>query len=132
MAHKLNIFVSEGSQTIEGEVYFTGGGPAKNVEVTAFGPSKDKIAQTTTDKEGLFRLDIPASDCATIVARTKDGHRAEYSLKTETGPVHKTEKTRGKDTISIRDVVGGVGWIVGIAGIAFYIKARRDLKKRQK
>jgi len=130
-AHKINLFVDTDAETVEGEVYFTGGGAGKNIVVRALGTSGREIGQVVTDNEGQFKMDVRLDECLKIVARTQDGHRAEYVVnhRTASRPAESDPRAHQRHSISARDVVGGIGWIVGIAGIAFYVKARRDLAK---
>ena len=79
-AHKLNVFASAEGKTIEGKVYFSGGSPAQNVIVTAFGPAGQQIGQTKTNDEGRFVLE-PRFRCDhRLLADTGDGHGGEYIL----------------------------------------------------
>ena len=131
MAHKLNVFVTCDSGKPEGEVYMTGGGSAKGITVIATDFSGKEIASTISDEQGQFSLDVAADQCNRVIARTVDGHQAEYIIKKTkaASPVAVTGDTnRERHSLDVKNIIGGIGWIIGIAGILFYLKARKLIK----
>ncbi len=82
-AHKISIFAYVEGQTIQGQVYFNDGSPAKKAKVTLLPAKGDKVlAETQTDAEGNFKLPLPKGVKGTVrvVALAEMGHRAEMKL----------------------------------------------------
>ncbi len=82
-AHKISIFAYVEGQTIQGQVYFNDGSPAKRAKVTLLPAQGQKVlAETKTDAEGNFKLPLPkgVKGSVRIVALAEMGHRAEMKL----------------------------------------------------
>jgi nickel transport protein len=145
-AHKLNLFAHVEGATIQGKAYFSGGTAAQGVKVVAFDPAGKELGQTTTDTEGKFTMK-PGGRCDhRLVVRTDDGHAAEFTVPAAELP--EGDAVRANDNIDaltqqvvrlredlneyeqrlrFRDVLGGIGYIVGVSGVAFYfLGARRN------
>jgi nickel transport protein len=149
-AHSLSIFVREESDGFVGRVYFTGGDPAAGVTVTVAAPGAEPSGETTTDADGNFRYTGPhPAGTVVFVAQTPDGHRAESELRNVTGADSGASPPRivpaGVTTVAsrdaeltalheaidrlehrlwMRDVIGGIGYIFGLAGLWALWKAR--------
>ncbi len=175
-AHKLNVFASAEGKTIRGKAYFQGGAPARNVTVTAFGPTGEAVARTKTDDAGRFFIEADKRGDYRLLAETVDGHGGEYTLRESALPndspapagsarplpetasptmadatpasasgeelaalraevVHLEEQLLAyEDRIRLTDILGGVGYIVGITGAAYYYlgtRRRRNDAHRQ-
>lgn len=179
-AHSLRLFAEGDGAVIRGKVYFHGGSPAKDIQVTAFDPEGRKLGETRTDAQGAFRLPAPYRCDYRLLAATEDGHGAEFRVPAEelsaslpapgaevdaaehadqekavpadpapapaprplTSPAAGTmadELAAIRNQLSalrqqlaeyehrtrLRDVAGGIGYILGLAGVAFYLAARR-------
>lgn len=146
--HGLNLFVRDEGGTFKGNVYFTGGDPAKGVTVTISGTDGEKIAEVVTDGAGDFSYTGPRpSGTVVFVAATSDGHRAEAELRglppvesemprlvpanVATVKSYEAELTdihRAIDELEnrlwLRDVIGGIGYIFGLAGLWVVWKSR--------
>ncbi|OAG28724.1 hypothetical protein [Thermodesulfatator autotrophicus] len=99
IAHKINIFAYTEGNTIQGEVYFNDGSPAKNTKITLYSVKGDKVlAETKTDKEGIFKLPIPKGlKEVKVVAWAEMGHRAEMKLKlSQNNEIASAETTQAK------------------------------------
>ena len=154
MAHGLHVFATADGQTISGRAYFAGGGPAKRLNIQILAPDGSQIAQTQTDDAGRFSITATRRCDHRIVAETADGHQAEYVLgaaELSSALLPGTENVdldaaleRSLQTIvsqqlqplreqldayehqvRLRDVLGGIGYIVGVTGIWFYFRAVR-------
>jgi len=157
-AHKIHVTVHVHDTSIHGEVTFQGGHPAGNIKVTAFDPAGEKLAETTTDDEGVFTLQAEFRCDYRLLAVTGDGHGGEFTVTAaqlpsslpprgdvSTRPVSEDEPlealrneiillrkelTDYTRQTRLRDVLGGIGYILGIAGIAFYfLGVRRKASK---
>ncbi len=136
-AHRVHVSAHALGTKIFGEVEFSGDVAVKNAKVIAYGPAGEKIGETTTDEQGKFSLEARFRCDHRLLVDTGDGHGAEYTvvaaqLSTSLPP------RSGLDTILSqiielqrrldqyerkirwRDVLGGIGYIMGVAGIAFY------------
>jgi nickel transport protein len=146
-AHSLNLFVREEAGAVKGSAYFTGGVPAKSIEVQVFAGGDQPVATVTTGDDGNFTYAAAAGRALRFVASTPDGHRAEAklegaggvapsapanlvaapenttNLEREIGAVQ-TALDRLEHKLWLRDVIGGIGYIFGLAGFWALWKAR--------
>jgi len=146
-AHAINLFVREESGTIKGSVYFTGGDPLAEAEVQIFDAEKT-IGTVQTDAGGNFTYAIPAgAGKLRLEVRTQDGHRAEATLTPSYLDVPMLATRAGNSPpqavpadgqlgaiqvaldrlehrLWLRDVIGGIGYIFGLAGLWALWKAR--------
>ncbi len=158
-AHRLNIFASATTDhTIEGKVYFSGGRPAVNTDVSIQNQNGDKINLVQTDSHGRFKCRHDLTGEITLIATTGDGHQATFTINTPhstetqtatSAPSTDTEihTTNHADRalvqqihelryeiqqltlrITVRDIIGAIGYIFGITGLAFYLMTRNRLK----
>ncbi|MGB9761669.1 MAG: hypothetical protein ACPLWD_04175, partial [Caldimicrobium thiodismutans] len=58
-AHKINLFITQVEDRIEGEGFFADGSPCKNCEITVFDPSEKEILKIKTDEKGRFSFSLP-------------------------------------------------------------------------
>ena len=86
LAHKMVVFATGADHAIEGEAYFHGGDPARDVEVTLLGPNDQVLGQTTTDREGKFRIPIQFRCDYRVIADAGAGHGAEYTVPADELP----------------------------------------------
>ena len=81
-AHKLRVFATVVGNTIEGRVYFVGGGAAIDVPVTLYDGGGATISTTRTQApEGTFSLTVALRDTYRVAADAQDGHVAEFVVK---------------------------------------------------
>jgi hypothetical protein len=153
LAHKLKVFaVTEGAE-VSGQAYFSGGDPAQGIPVTATDETGKPIFSGTTDSEGRFRFGVDRPTGISIQADSGDGHAARFSIgKADIAPPPVTAPSGGsdpnirayidtavarqvnplrrdveawRDQILWRDVIGGLGYILGLGGLAFGLSARK-------
>jgi len=168
LAHQLYVFAHARGSMIQGEAYFRGKIPARNLEVKAIDPDGRTIGQTSTDEQGKFRLEAKYRCEHRLIVATGDGHGAEFtvtaaqlphSLPTRGPATHdhlspnegrrppgenqqleviraevaalRDELQQYEQRTRIRDVLGGIGYIVGLSGISFYfLGVRRKRSNR--
>jgi nickel transport protein len=150
LAHQMNIYATVEGKTIRGEVYFRGRVPAQNVTVRATDAGGTEIGQTTTDERGNFALPAAGRGDYRLVAHSADGHSTEpFTLPAalfvddaaDPADSRQVEALRAEIDLlreqviayqqrtRVRDVLGGIGWIVGLTGIAYYyLGVRRKLR----
>ncbi|HNT86227.1 MAG TPA: hypothetical protein PKL84_00040 [Candidatus Hydrogenedentes bacterium] len=157
LAHKLNIIAQTDGERIVGSVYYSGGHGAAGIPVHVLGPDGASLGEIVTDKDGGFAFTPQADFDHTFVCESDDGHGAEYTIRAAELPAAmmrpststsastsisadieravarqlqplRDDLARVEDRARVRDVVGGIGYIVGLMGIVSYFKARARLK----
>lgn len=141
-AHGL-VLTAQGEGThVSGQVRYSDNTPAVGIFVEARAPEggSPPLAEGSTDAEGRFRLPAPATRPLKVIAEGEEGHRAEVIAQpvplasgstTDTDAAVATLRLLREDIsrlerrIRLQDIIGGMGYIVGIAGIAAWIAARR-------
>lgn len=173
-AHKLSIFAWPEGSEIRGEVKFSGGRKAKNVQIAVQNAADHAVlAETASDENGAFRFALPdqaqqARPDLLIVANGGEGHRGEWLLEAadyaparpvETAapaasaqagsastaglneqqirrviaeemskalsPIRQSLAEHLNPEPSLRDILGGLGWLIGLAGMAAWAQSRR-------
>lgn len=173
-AHKLSIFAWPEGSEIRGEVKFSGGRKAKNVQIAVQNAADHAVlAETACDENGAFRFALPdqaqhARPDLLIVANGGEGHRGEWLLEAadyaparpvETAapatsaqagsasgaglneqqirrviaeemskalsPIRQSLAKHLDPEPSLRDILGGLGWLIGLAGLAAWAQSRR-------
>jgi len=144
-AHRLILFATTCSSGIVGRAFFSGGRPAIGIPVTAQDPSGRELAQVRTDREGRFFVSGLQDRPLVVVAETTDGHRAEFRLAGSAdlpaAPRETSVEGSGQGSprtaeieellhrletrIYLRDILGGIGYIVGVWGAWALVLARR-------
>jgi len=82
LAHKVNVFAVAEGGAVNGEGYFSGGAKAQNVRVEILDASGAVIAKGMTEKDGTFKIPLPASVSPPlkIVLKAGDGHQNDFTL----------------------------------------------------
>ena len=154
-AHKIHLFASVDGTTIQGKAYFTIESPARGLSVVAADLAGEQLGRTTTDEQGEFRIEARFRCDHRLTVSTVDGHGASYTvavaelpqqlpprephtesshapsdgseleaLRTQIVELRQQFDEHGQRT-RMQDVLGAVGYILGIAGVAFYFLALR-------
>ncbi|MEN9847952.1 MAG: hypothetical protein RL368_692 [Pseudomonadota bacterium] len=151
-AHALHIFVLTDGQHLLGRAYFGENLPAAREEVMLYGEQAQLIAKTQTDDTGRFVFELPRRQDYNVIIEGMEGHRAEYHLAAQEIPenvaanlpvgsaelqtlisatvrqeLQALREQLDRYTLRIywHDVLGGIGYIFGFAGLFFYFQARR-------
>ncbi len=148
-AHKLLLFATHSGTTVTGRAYFPGGIRAQGIPVTLSDSSGHVLATASTDTNGAFRLPAPRLPACTLTAETVDGHRAVFHLALAAAtpgdaappadspaphassppPAPDSELAAQiqalRDHLYLHDILGGVGYILGIWGTICFLLARR-------
>lgn len=80
LAHKLKVFATVEGHTVSGYAFFIGGGRPDGGAWTARDAAGRILGQGTTDQEGRFAFDLPAS--ASDITVTVDAHDAHVASAT--------------------------------------------------
>lgn len=119
-AHR--IYVDVTSQTIEIEAYYGDGTPARNADVTVFKSDGEVYLVNKTDNDGRFSFEVKNVDTEYLVIEVEQvGHKAEVTVGSGVG-------SSEDDLPAYQGVIAGLGYLLGVAGIASLYAAWR-LKK---
>ncbi|MDD2816796.1 MAG: hypothetical protein PHP00_13860 [Thiotrichaceae bacterium] len=151
-AHALHIFALTDGQHLLGRAYFGENLPAVREEVMLYGEQAELVAKTQTDDTGRFVFELPKRQDYNVIIEGMEGHRAEYHLAAQEIPENAAPNLPADsvelqtliskavrqeiqplreqlDRYALRiywhDVLGGIGYIFGLAGLVFYFQARR-------
>ena len=79
-AHLLQVFAWAEGDRIHGTVRLAGGSAAGSARVTVRGPDGETLAEVAPDAQGAFTYRARRPVDHRLVARTADGHRAEWTV----------------------------------------------------
>jgi len=141
------VFAQYGGRAVTGKSYYPDMPPAAEtyVEVVRHGENQPLLTGKT-DSNGYFHLPLKTDSniALKVVVEGEEGHRATVVADHITAKPSSANQTsdesllllRGdiaqlRDKIYLHDILGGIGYIVGIAGIAVWLKARKLRKGHQ-
>jgi len=141
-AHAVDLFAYATGDEIRGNVAYSDGTPLTRATVevgwNASGDAHEATVQT--DDKGAFVFTPPAEAEYLFICRTPDGHRAARSVAYGGGvpaAAHSDDSIQQQlnalqeqlhayeRRTRIRDVLGGIGYILGLAGVFALVKSRR-------
>jgi len=149
LAHKVNVYAYAENDTVYTESYFPDGKKVKGGKIEVYDSDGNRLLCGVTDNNGRFNFKIPKRDNMKIVLNASMGHRSSSILSrdelpeladgtvggapetgdgithVETGQIMKKLSKLEEKRISLTEVVGGLGYIFGIAGITFYFMSKR-------
>ena len=156
LAHKIDVFATVEGETIQGEAYYHGGDPARAAKVTVMGPDENVLGETTTDDEGRFTFPVRLRVNHTLIVDAGEGHGGEYTvpagefageaargtprdddLQVRIDALEKQVAALRKDLdrfsneLRLQDILGGLGYILGIMGLVFYFLGVRRKEETQ-
>ena len=140
-AHALRLSVQPEVDALRGQALYADGTAARGERVELFevGGAQSPVATAVTDAEGRFRLPAAPGRTYRVVVEGDEGHRAEAiavlaapaagaelgaAIRAELAPLRQ-DLARLEHRIRMSDVIGGVGFIVGLFGAAAWWMARR-------
>jgi nickel transport protein len=152
-AHKLFVFATVRAKMIEGQVYHQGGDPAPDIRVAIIGPEETALEETRTDQDGRFRFEPRWRIDYRLAADAGFGHRAEFTVPVAELPADlpsydsgdplvpgsptelealnqqiaalRRDLDRWKAQLRMQDILGGVGYILGLMGLVSYLLGKR-------
>jgi nickel transport protein len=138
-AHRLSLFADYVGGKIRGTVVWGDGSSAVNLPVTIARGESHIVATVTTDGNGEFVFSPDEPGEFLLTCRTDDGHLASLIVGTgltDAAPASqealqeqifelREQLAAFERRVGLRDIVGGVGYILGLAGLAALIKTRR-------
>jgi len=138
-AHRIMVDYMVEGKVVSVDVFFPDGKPAKNVKIEVYRADETLYLSGETNAEGQFSLDLADETHLKVVAIGKLGHRAEQEISLSDATPQVSEESEGasptqgkvrqRKPIPLREIFAGFGYILGVAGILMYLKARSDLRK---
>jgi len=173
-AHRLKVFATAEGARIDGEAYFVGGGRATGAVVSVRDAKGRELARLTPDAAGSFSYTATQRMDYELVADTRDGHRASWTVRADELPLTlplppdakattaaesepsslqqtkpppampddreldilveravarqvrplREQLTAYGDQVRLHDILGGFGYIAGIAGLGLWWRSR--------
>jgi nickel transport protein len=176
-AHRLKVFATAEGSRIEGTAYFAGGAKAGGAFISVQDAQGRELARLTPDATGAFSYTATQRMDYHLVADTRDGHRASWTVRADElpaalpAPAHdakaspqgaalqpapqtttamppaavdtetvslveqavarqvrplREELEAYGDRVRLHDILGGFGYIAGIAGLGLWWRSRRQ------
>lgn len=124
-AHRVNLFAWVEGDNVYVESTFSGGKKVKAGKIIVTDPQGNELVKGTTDGQGNFSFKVPKKTDLKIVLIAGTGHRAEWTIPVSEIEMPATEKKQiQKKSPAVADILIGIGCILGLAGIAAYIRRR--------
>lgn len=140
-AHGLRVSVQAEIDALRGQAFYADGTPAagSRVEIYDLADGDVPAAAGITDADGRFYLAAALGRSYRVVVDGDEGHRAEAvamlapaaagmelsaALRAEIAPLRE-DVARLQQRIRMSDVIGGIGFIVGLFGGIAWLMARR-------
>ncbi|MEI8394058.1 MAG: cobalt transporter CbiM [Rhodospirillaceae bacterium] len=148
-AHKLELFATAEGTVIAGYAYAGSGDRVKDATVTVTAAGGAPVVTLKTDSEGNFRFEARQRVDHLITADTVEGHHATFTVRAADLPESASESSAldfrvfidrsvarqirplreqldsFEDAVWMHDILGGLGVIFGVFGVAYGVSARR-------
>ncbi|WP_180374190.1 carboxypeptidase regulatory-like domain-containing protein [Rodentibacter ratti] len=137
-AHALYVFAQYDGQILSGKSYYSDMTPAAVTYLEVFRSGiEEPILTGKTDALGAFNIAVPdvANTTLKVVVEGEEGHKvsvvADRMIATNTHNssenfmLLREDIAHLKDKIYLHDILGGIGYIVGIAGLIAWLNARK-------
>ncbi|MDR0882928.1 MAG: hypothetical protein LBP55_10415 [Candidatus Adiutrix sp.] len=139
LAHGVYIFAWPEGERLCSDSYFSGHSKVRGGRVSLLDAAGQTLESGLTADDGSFCFIRPdRSQDLTFVVEAGQGHRAEFKLRAEDWPLPastspadpplaKTAPAKNKAPTEpgAREIIGGLGWLAGIFGLAAWLAARR-------
>ncbi len=139
-AHSIKIFAAKRGDKISGYVYSPGGIRIKNSTISVYENTK-LITKIKTDLKGTFNYKFTKAANYRFVY-SEDGHFVEYNVKVPAARKKnkidpeadndnqlfeiKEQLDKMENTMRIRDIIGAIGYIFGLAGLVILLKKKNS------
>jgi len=124
-AHGINLFAWVEGDTVHVESKFNGGKKVKTGKIIVTDPQGNELVKGTTNGQGEFSFKVPKKTDLKIIMFTGTGHRAEWLIPASEIEMPAAEKKQIQERgPTVKNIIIGLGCILGLAGIAAYIHRR--------
>lgn len=151
-AHRMNLFALAEGTVIKGTATFGGGGGGAGLTIRFSGPDGAPLGTATTALDGSFTFPIARRMDHLLAVESMDGHAASFVVKAEEiaeslpagsdlrippgnaeleaavarqiAPL-RAQIAAYEERVRLHDILGGIGYIVGLAGLAFFLLGRK-------
>lgn len=145
-AHSLYLFAQYDGKEISGKAYYSDLSPAAETYVAVYQQDKTNIVtEGQTDKQGEFHFPLQGEGIYRVEIEAMEGHKAvAYAANVIPQAANETSSLASnasdelmlvradiaklQDKIYFRDILGGIGYIVGFLGLWAWWQSRRQSK----
>lgn len=126
-AHGLDVMAQQSDSRVSGLALYSDGSAAQGlfVELRLADDAEQSLAESKTDAEGRFSFPVTAEGLLRVMVEGEEGHRAQALVSrlpeasADNLPVQllREDIARLEQRLWWRDVIGGIGYLLGILGI---------------
>lgn len=126
-AHGLDVMAQQSDSRVSGLALYSDGSAAQGlfVELRLADDGEQSLAEGKTDAEGRFSFPVTAEGLLRVMVEGEEGHRAQALVSrlpeasADNLPVQllREDIARLEQRLWWRDVIGGIGYLLGILGI---------------
>ena len=157
-AHKIKLFATAEGMVVSGYAYFSGGARAQGADIAAH-VGEQQVFSGKTDDQGTFRFTATEAADHRLTVDSGDGHTAGFTIKAEelgrpaVAPTAEPATDDGRlaalieqavarqirplreqldafqESARLRDALGGLGFIIGLGGLAYGLDQRRRAQR---
>ena len=144
LAHSLHVFAQYDGNTVSGKAYYSDMTPAAETYMEILQAGQDSpLLEGKTDRDGQFAYPIntAAEGAIKVVIEGEEGHRASIVANRVSAQATnnsdnalmlvREDISKLKDKIYLHDIIGGIGYIVGIFGLWALIRASKMTRASQ-
>jgi nickel transport protein len=125
-AHRVNLFAWVEGDTVYVESKFSSSRRVNKGKIIVTDPEGTQLLTGTTDENGEFSFKVPKKTELKIVLEAGTGHRAEWTIPLAEIEMPAAEKPPvSEKSPGIKEIIIGIGCILGLAGAAIYIRKLR-------
>lgn len=147
-AHEMHLFVQESATGLRGLVSYGENDPVEGATVRLSTSDDQEIGVAVTGADGRYEFPDLAAGLYRVTAGTADGHQVEvaHSVRelavprggSTTDPASLEEAVRKgiapleeridrlEQRTGLRDIIGGIGYVVGVVGLLTLLRRRRE------
>ncbi|WP_373100485.1 MULTISPECIES: carboxypeptidase regulatory-like domain-containing protein [Pasteurellaceae] len=142
LAHSLYLFAQYDGRTVSGKAYYSDMTPAAETYLAVFHSGQAApVLEGKTDGEGRFAYPLSAEGGVKVVVEGAEGHKAavvadRIALQAANSGDNalmlvREDIAKLKDKMYLHDILGGIGYILGIVGLWALARAAKLTRKSQ-
>ena len=135
LAHSLYLFAQYDGYKVSGKAYYSDMTPAAETYLVISQTGQTApILEGKTDREGRFTYPLHIEGGVKVTVEGEEGHKAsvvadrvsaQATADSDSLMLLREDIAKLKDKIYLHDILGGVGYILGIVGLWALVKASR-------